>query len=141
MKKQVKSSVARKAKKKILHVKPVKHISHIKPEWKNVLDSDYREYFITQAQLSRSIRKDNIVHLTFYDECIVPLQDKSKKPVVERKIKTKLIMPEKALERIARFLNKVLEESSKTKTSEEAVEKPVSEERAKTSEAERSYIR
>ncbi|MBM3309000.1 MAG: hypothetical protein FJY77_01985 [Candidatus Altiarchaeales archaeon] len=116
--------------------------------WKNILDPDYREYFITQAQLSRSIRKDGIVHLTLYDECILPLQDKAKKPVVERKIKTKLIMPERALERIVRFLNKVIEDSSKARSSEEAAEKEVGravskeakEDKAKTTEA-TSYIR
>lgn len=125
-----------------------KRPSIIKPRWKNVYDPEYREYFVTQAQLSKSIRKDSVVHLTLYEEYIVPLQGKTKKPVVERKIKTTLVIPEKALGRITKFLNKIVEEDSKTKTSEETAlkedvmrEDVVSERETKTSKAETSYIR
>jgi hypothetical protein len=45
------------------------------------------------------------------------------------------------LDRIVRFLNKVIEDSSKAKSSEEVAEQPAKEERAKSSEAQTSYIR
>ncbi|MFH1125571.1 MAG: hypothetical protein V1703_00455 [Candidatus Altiarchaeota archaeon] len=130
--------------------KSAKKQAQVKPQWKNVYDTDYREYFVTQAQLSKSIRKDGIVHLTFYDENISPLQGKTKKPIVERKIKTTLIIPDKALGRIAKFLNNILAEGSKTKTegdiqvSEEnmmAEDKIAGVDRAKPSKIETSYIR
>ena len=109
----------------------------VKPEWKNVYDPEYREYFVTQAQLSKSVRKDHIVHLTLYDEQIMPLQGKVKHPMVERKIRTTLIIPEKALERITKFLNNVLDEET-VKASEEL---EAIEEKLKPSDVETSYIR
>jgi hypothetical protein len=113
---------------------------HVKPRWKNVYDPEYREYFVTQAQLSKSLRKDRFVRLTLYEECVVPLQGKTKKPIVERNIKTTLVMPEKALERISKFLSRIVEEESKNKT-EDAVESTGNEEVAKNPETETSYIR
>jgi len=121
------------------HGKPGRIERHevVKPEWKNVYDPEYREYFVTQAQLSKSVRKDRIVHLTLYDEQIIPLQGKVKHPMVERKIRTTLIIPEKALERITKFLTNVLEEET-SKASEEMM---ASEEKLKPSDVETSYIR
>jgi hypothetical protein len=127
------------------HVKPEKQektvklerLAVVKPEWKNVYDPEYREYFVTQAQLSKSVRKDHIMHLTLYDEQIVPLQGKTKHLMVERKIRTTLIIPEKALERITKFLNNVLEEET-VKASEEIA---ASEEKLRPSDVETSYIR
>ncbi|MDD5112216.1 MAG: hypothetical protein PHG85_06705 [Candidatus Altiarchaeota archaeon] len=130
-------------------VKPQKQ-SVVKPQWENVYDPDYREYFVTQAQLSKSIRKDGVFHLTFYDENIVPLQGKPKRLLVERKIKTTLVIPEKALERMVKFFNRVLSDESKAKTSEEPLPKdakdtmPVEEQVSKEMKAqvvETSYIR
>lgn len=120
--------------------KKVKKTPHIKPRWKNVYDPDYREYFVTQAQLSKSIRKDRFVRLTLYEECILPLQGKTRKPIVERRIKTTLVIPEKALERIAKFLSNIVEEESKKKT-EDTTENTGNVEGAKTPETETSYIR
>lgn len=120
--------------------KKPKKTQHIKPRWENVYDPDYREYFVTQAQLSKSVRKDNFMRLTLYEECIVPLQGRTKKPVVERKIKTTLVIPQKALERIAKFLNHVVEEETKA-NAEKAAEDTSKEKTLKKPETETSYIR
>lgn len=88
--------------------KTKKRAGKVKPEWTTVIDPEYREYFVTQAQISRSIRNDDVVHLTFYDECIPHFPDKKKRPSVERKIKTKLVLPYNAVVRLKMLLERII---------------------------------
>lgn len=117
-------------KKKKVEIKP------LEVSWKNVLAPDYKEFFATQVDLTTSIRGDDFVHLTFYEESVKPtFGEKKNEAVIERVIKTRLKIPNKAFVRIVKFLSSVIDTPEKKDQPEEKLITKSSE------EADTSYIR
>ncbi|MFH1721642.1 MAG: hypothetical protein ABH950_03445 [Candidatus Altiarchaeota archaeon] len=109
-------------------------IKPLEVNWKNVLAQDYKEYFATQVDLTTSIRGDDFVHLTFYEESVKPtFGEKKNEAVIERVIKTRLKIPNKAFVRIVKFLSQIIE-----KPQEQPEEKYTTQ---SSEEADTSYIR
>ncbi|MFC2154445.1 hypothetical protein ACFLRC_03060 [Candidatus Altiarchaeota archaeon] len=109
-------------------------IKPLQVNWKNVLAPDYKEYFATQVDLTTSIRGDDFVHLTFYEESVKPtFGEKKNEAVIERVIKTRLKIPNKAFVRIVKFLSSVVEKP-KEKTPEKY-------QTTSSEDADTSYIR
>ncbi len=120
----------KKARKTKVEIKP------LEVTWKNVLAPDYKEFFATQVDLTTSIRGDDFVHLTFYEESVKPtFGEKKNEAVIERVIKTRLKIPNKAFVRIVKFLSSVIDTPEKKDHPEEKLITKSSE------EADTSYIR